>query len=58
MNFVYSWGFFAESEYDQYNQTQITMGLSQEKFSYELSPGKEIAGPEVIMTFKKNFMHR
>ena len=51
MNFVYSGGFFAEAEHDQYSQTRITMGLSQEKFSYELEPGEEITGPEVIMTF-------
>ncbi len=51
MEFVYSGGFCAEAEHDQYSQTRITMGLSREKFSYELLPGEEITGPEVIMTF-------
>ncbi|MBQ7170130.1 MAG: alpha-galactosidase [Synergistaceae bacterium] len=51
MNFVYSGGFCAEAELDQYGQTRVIMGLSREKFSYGLEPGEEIAGPEVIMTF-------
>ena len=51
MQFVYSGGFEATAELDQYNQTRFIMGLSQEKFSYELEPGEKIIGPEVIMTF-------
>ena len=51
MEFVYSGGFEATAEFEQYNQTRITMGLSQEKFSYALTTGQELCGPEVIMTF-------
>ncbi|MBQ6972963.1 MAG: alpha-galactosidase [Synergistaceae bacterium] len=51
MHFVYSGGFCAEAEHDQYRQTRLIMGLAQDKFSYELEPGEEITGPEVIMTF-------
>lgn len=58
MNFVYSGGFCAEAEHDQYNQTRLTMGLSQEKFSYELEPGEEITGPEVIMTFSSQGLEK
>ena len=51
MQFVYSGGFLAEAELDQYSQTRLMMGLAQEKFAYPLKPGEELAGPEVIMTF-------
>jgi alpha-galactosidase len=51
MQFVYSGGFMAEAEYDQYNQTRIQMGLSDEKLSYPLLSGESFIVPEVIMTF-------
>ncbi len=51
MQFVYSGGFEAGAELDQFNQTRVFMGLSQEKFAYELEADEEIIGPEVIMTF-------
>ncbi|MBQ6361003.1 MAG: alpha-galactosidase [Lachnospiraceae bacterium] len=51
MQFVYSGGFKAEAERDQYNQTRMQMGLAEEKFSYPLEPGEELASPEVIMSY-------
>ncbi len=51
MQFVYSGGFEAAAELDQFDQTRVIMGLSREKFAYELETGEEVIGPEVIMTF-------
>ena len=51
MQFVYSGGFRAEIEHDQYDQTRIQMGMADEKFSYPVEPGESLTAPEVIMTF-------
>ena len=51
MQFVWSGGFNAEAELDQYNQTRIQMGLHEEKFSYPVRPDEEFTAPEVIMSF-------
>ncbi|MBR0256141.1 MAG: alpha-galactosidase [Synergistaceae bacterium] len=58
MQFVYSGGFCAEVEHDQYSQTRIMMGLAREKFSYELEPGEEVTCPEVIMTFSNEGLEK
>lgn len=50
MVYVYSGGFQSEVEKDQYNQTRIMMGLSQEMFSYPVESGKAFTAPEVILT--------
>ena len=39
MSFVYSGGFKAEVEKDQFGQTRIQMGLQEEQFSYPYNPG-------------------
>ena len=51
MAFVYSGGFQSEASQDQYNQTRLVMGLSEEQFSYPLSAGEEFQSPEVIMSY-------
>ena len=51
MSFVYSGGFDAEVECDQYEQVRMQMGLSDDRFSYPLAPGESLVAPEVIMTF-------
>ena len=51
MSFVYSGGFLAEAERDQYDQSRIQMGLDDDLFSYPLEPGEKIVAPEVIMTY-------
>lgn len=53
MNFVYSGGFQAEVEKDQYNQTRMMMGLSPDQFSYPLETGEVFTAPEVILTYSK-----
>ena len=51
LNFVYSGGFKAEAEKDQFMQTRIQMGLNDEMFSYNLKPSEEFFAPEVILSF-------
>jgi alpha-galactosidase len=51
MSFVYSGGFKGEAEKDQYNQTRVLMGLSDEMFSYPLEHGESFYVPEVILTY-------
>ena len=51
MSFVYSGGFLAEAERDQYDQSRIQMGLDDDLFSYPLEPGEKIVAPEVIMAY-------
>ena len=51
MSFVYSGGFLAEAERDQFEQTRMQMGLASDLFSYPLEPGEKIVAPEVIMSF-------
>ena len=58
MQFVYSGGFLAETELDQYNQTRVQMGLSTEKFAYTVKPGEKLTAPEVIMTFSNEGLEK
>ena len=51
MSFVYSGGFKAEVEKDQYNQTRAMMGLCEEQFSYPLESGEEFFVPETILSY-------
>lgn len=55
---VYSGGFQSEAEKDQFNQTRILMGLSQEMFSYPVIPGGEFTAPEVILTYSAQGISR
>ena len=54
MAFVYSGGFKAECELDQYDQTRLQMGLMDEKFRYPLDRGEKFICPEVIMTYSSD----
>lgn len=58
MQFVYSGGFEATAELEQFDQTRVTMGLSTEKFAYDLKTGEELIGPEVIMTFSSQGLEK
>lgn len=53
MCLVYSGGFKAEAELDQYGQTRLVMGLQDDLFSYELEPGKDFYTPEAVMSFSE-----
>ena len=43
---LYSGNFKAEAEKDQYEQTRLVMGLSDEMFSWKLEPGETFDTPE------------
>ena len=58
MSFVYSGGFKAEVERDQYDQVRMQMGLSDDLFNYPLAPGESLVAPEVIMTFSDSGLER
>lgn len=51
MAFVYSGGFQSEAAKDQYCQTRLLMGFSEEQFAYPLGAGEEFQSPEVIMSY-------
>ena len=48
--YVYSGGFQSEAGMDQYYQTRVLMGFSEEQFAYPLEAGEEFQSPEVILT--------
>lgn len=51
MQLMWSGGFRAEAERDQYEQTRLQMGLDEERFSYPLQPGESVTAPEAILCF-------
>ena len=51
LSLVYSGSFKGEVARDQYDQVRISMGIQDEKFSYELKPGEAFITPEVVMAF-------
>ena len=48
---VYSGGFRADVELDQFESVRIAMGIHDDQFAWTLQPGEEFETPEVIMTF-------
>ena len=58
MSFVYSGGFKGEAEKDQFNQTRMILGLSEEQFSYPLENGEEFLAPEVILTYSASGLNQ
>lgn len=58
MSFVYSGGFKGEAEKDQFNQTRMILGLSEEQFSYPLEKGEEFLAPEVILTYSASGLNQ
>lgn len=58
MMFVYSGNFLVEAEKDQYDQTRIQMGLTDELFAYPLEAGAEFIAPEVILSYTNKGLSR
>lgn len=58
MLFVYSGNFLVEAEKDQYDQTRIQMGLTDELFAYPLEAGDEFTAPEVILSYTNKGLSR
>ena len=50
MMLVYSGGFKAEAETDQFDGTRVVMGIQDDQFEWRLEPGDTFETPEVIMT--------
>lgn len=48
---LYSGNFKAEAEKDQYEQTRLVMGLSDEMFSWRLEPGETFETPEAVLSY-------
>ena len=51
MVFVYSGGFQAEAEKDQFNQTRAVMGMESGTFCYPLEEGETLVVPETVLTY-------
>ena len=51
---VYSGNFLAEAELDQYDQLRLVMGINPKQFVYEIKPGEQFEGPEVVMAFTEH----
>ena len=51
---VYSGNFLAEAELDQYDQLRLVMGINPKQFVYEIQPGEQFEGPEVVMAFTEH----
>ena len=58
MLFVYSGNFLVEAEKDQYDQTRIQMGLTDELFAYPLEAGAEFIAPEVSLSYTNKGLSR
>ncbi len=58
LSFVYSGNFLVEAEKDQFEQTRIQMGLSDEMLDYELCKEAAFFVPEVIMTFTEQGLNK
>ena len=58
MLFVYSGNFLVEAEKDQYDQTRIQMGLTDELFAYSLEAGAEFTAPEGILSYTNKGLSR
>lgn len=58
MLFVYSGNFLVEAEKNQYDQTRIQMGLTDELFAYPLEAGAEFTAPEVILSYTNKGLSR
>lgn len=54
MSFVYSGGFDAKIEKDQFNQVRVLMGVSEEMFSYPLKENEIFTAPEVVLSYSPN----
>lgn len=51
ISLVYSGGFYAEAEVDQFNQTRLIMGISPDNFLWQLEPGEAFQTPECLMIY-------
>ncbi len=57
LSFLYSGGFDAKVELDQFEQTRVLMGVSEQMFAYPLASGETFVAPEVVMTYSACGLH-
>lgn len=50
-SFLYSGGFHAQAEVDQFNQTRLVIGIDDYDFSWKLKKGESFSTPEVCLTY-------
>lgn len=58
VSLMYSGNFLLEAEQDQYSQTRLQMGISDEMFDYGLKAGDMFHTPEVIMAYSDHGLSR
>lgn len=58
LSFVYSGSFKGEAEKDQFNQTRVLLGLSDDLFSYPLEADDVFYVPEVVMSYSSSGLAR
>lgn len=58
MSLMYSGNFKLEAEQDQYSQTRIQMGISDELLDYRLQSKESFYAPEVIMAYSNEGLGR
>lgn len=54
MSLMYSGNFLVEAEKDQFDQTRVQMGLSDEMFDYKVEAGDTFVAPQVILSYAEN----
>ena len=54
MMLVYSGGFKAAAERDQYDNTRLVMGIQDDQFQWTLGPNEVFVTPEVLMTYSED----
>ena len=54
VSFLYSGNFKFEVERDQYSQTRVQIGISDEMFDYKLEPGEVFHTPEAALAYTGN----
>lgn len=58
MSFVYSGGFDTKIELDQFNQTRVLMGISEELFAYPLGTDEVFTAPEVVLSYSADGLNK
>lgn len=54
MSFMYSGNFMVEAEKDQFEQTRVQMGLSDEMFDYKVETNRAFIAPQVILSYTQH----
>ncbi len=58
MHFVYSGNFIGQVERSQFDAVRMVMGINQEEFSWNLTPGTAFQAPEVVLVYSDKGLGR